>query len=324
MLNEILRWDGKRWAKASTPSRSDGRPVESFLNAVTCASPTSCWGVGYYTMNGASYLNEALHWNGNSWVSVRTPNPGSRRLNQLYGVSCASPRQCWAVGEQNYRNEVMRWNGSRWLAVAVPTPSAKHHGSGLAGVTCPAPSNCWALGNISSPGPTQPTRNEMLHWNGAKWLRARPPSIGDQSSSSAVSCVSTRGCWAVGSLTDDEGTSFNIVLHWNGARWKRVHVPRHGSLAGISCTSMSACWAVGGTSSPKTTISRNEALRWNGTKWSSAQIPSPTRSNNDSSSLTGISCTSSDNCWAVGDIGNLATRSRNEALHWNGKRWSRD
>jgi len=164
----------------------------------------------------------------------------------------------------------------------------------------------------------------MLLCNGVRWARAIAPSIGNHSSSRAVSCVSTRSCWAVGSLARSEGGSVNEVLHWNGTRWKHVRVPRAGALAAVSCPSMRACWAVGMTGNPKAATARNEALRWNGRRWSAAQVPGLLRSSKDSSGLTGVSCTSSTYCWAVGDIGDGIGKSRNEALHWNGRRRSVD
>jgi hypothetical protein len=42
-----------------------------------------------------------------------------------------------------------------------------------------------------------------------------------------------------------------------------------------------------------------------------------------SNQLGGAACTSSRNCWAVGSYGSIDVGSeRNQALHWNGKKWS--
>lgn len=40
------------------------------------------------------------------------------------------------------------------------------------------------------------------------------------------------------------------------------------------------------------------------------------------SALNGIYCTSSGNCWAVGEYGPIDNSEANEALHWNGSKWS--
>ena len=46
-------------------------------------------------------LNEALHWNGRKWSSVKVPQPGGAArdaVNALLGVRCGRSGTCWAVG----------------------------------------------------------------------------------------------------------------------------------------------------------------------------------------------------------------------------------
>ncbi len=124
----------------------------------------------------------------------------------------------------------------------------------------------------------------------------------------------------------------NEVLHWNGARWSLATTPDPGgTVAGdvsavnfVSCASASSCWAVGryGTASPH--ISLNEALFWNGTSWSLVSTPDPDGTGG-ANELNGVTCTSSGNCWAVGDYGSISGGAGvvvNQALHWNGTAWS--
>jgi hypothetical protein len=40
------------------------------------------------------------------------------------------------------------------------------------------------------------------------------------------------------------------------------------------------------------------------------------------SELAGVSCASAKNCWAVGDYQSSAGAGLNQALHWNGRKWS--
>jgi hypothetical protein len=104
---------------------------------------------------------------------------------------------------------------------------------------------------------------------------------------------------------------------------QRVPEPGSGSeLDGVFCTSPASCWAVGGYSPPAGNIELNEALRWNGRTWSQVFVPNPPGSMGGGGSvLRKVRCLSAANCWAVG----LQVRREtelNEALHWNGRRWS--
>src|SRR5712692_2074574 len=157
---------------------------------------------------------------------------------------------------------------------------------------------------------------------------ARPavPSPGNSSSLQAVTCRSARDCWAVGSY-ETPSAQLNEALHWNGTRWSRVVTPDHGtgagahsSLAAVSCTSAGNCWAVGSYESG--TISLNQALLWNGTRWSRVATPDPGDTAGGAYSLSGVSCVSRADCWAVGSHISDRRIGRNAALHWNGKNWS--
>ena len=62
------------------------------------------------------------------------------------------------------------------------------------------------------------------------------------------------------------------------------------------------------------------AESWNGRQWSVEQAPAP--AGGTSSQLTGVSCSSSDACTAVGGY-NLGPRTEaNLAEKWNGESWT--
>ncbi len=157
----------------------------------------------------------------------------------------------------------------------------------------------------------------------------RVPSPGSSSALSGVACTSVSDCWAVGSYQDSNGTSFNETLHWNGSAWSLGSTPQPGThgnnLDAISCTSASNCWAVGGqyvTPCGYGCSPSNEALHWNGTKWS--LVTTPVGTGSDGSYLSGVSCTSASDCWAVGFqlSGTPYSPDSSETLHWNGTKWS--
>src|SRR5712691_9038112 len=68
-------------------------------------------------------------------------------------------------------------------------------------------------------------------------------------------------------------------------------------------------------------------LHWNGTKWSTQAVPSPAGSATGAfNAINRLSCTSASSCWAVGTYGTKGlsdTTFLNQALRWNGHKWSK-
>jgi hypothetical protein len=106
-----------------------------------------------------------------------------------------------------------------------------------------------------------------------------------------------------------------------GAR--AVPEPGTGSLLeGVGCLSSSNCWAVG-TYNPGNDSDLNEVLHWNGSAWAQVLAPSPGGTASGSISfLFSVRCATASDCWAVGFTGGNNTAERNQALHWNGTKWS--
>jgi hypothetical protein len=210
---------------------------------------------------------------------------------------------------------------------AVPSPGVS---SGLQAVACTSASNCWAVGSYQT---KTAQLNEALRWDGGGWITVATPDHGtgrdDHSSLSAVACTSASNCWAVGSYDTGAGQR-NQALHWNGGGWTRIATPDPGlagsgtrALNGVSCVSRNDCWAVGTHISDRG-ISRNAVLRWNGAAWSAVSAPNPGANvAGDSRELSGVTCASAGDCWAVGGYLSTTGADRNETLHWNGTRWLR-
>lgn len=346
-LNQALHWNGSKWSQVTTPSpggTTSGSSSELF--DVRCKAANDCWAVGTYVKKGAN-LDEALHWNGGTWSVVPTPTPGgtlSGDLNELFDVVCPTTTSCWAAGEYGNGdvtlNQVLRWNGSKWSVASAPNPggTASADVSSLDSVRCTATSNCWAVGQAGNVSSSLLLLNEALHWNGSKWSQVTTPNpggtaTGDFSSLSAVSCTSATNCWADGSYGFEGSTSLNQALHWDGSAWALVSTPdpdgagegASNALIGLSCTSASNCWAVGdyGSISGGVGVVLNEALHWNGTTWSQKATPNPAgTANTDVNNLIWVHCNSADNCWAVGDTQQPTEPILNQALRWNGSKWS--
>jgi hypothetical protein len=218
-------------------------------------------------------------------------------------------------------------------------PGAAGAASQLDGVFCTSAPNCWADGYVTS---GTVTAGEMLHWNGRTWRAVRVPNpAGTRSHDSnelfAVRCLEPRDCWAVGDDSRDGNAAYGEALHWNGANWSSVATPRPGGnkpsdlteIADSTCTAARSCWAVGeyGGDSGLTEVIRNLALHWNGKRWSQVRVANPAGSSpGHYNTLNAVRCVSTDNCLAVGGVGtppdSPTYNARNEALRWNGKRWS--
>src|SRR5436309_1665426 len=195
----IERWDGTSWTIVSSPNA--GVAQGNFLYGVTCVSTSECWAAGYYNAAGAAQtLIE--RWDGTSWAIVSSPNTSTTRNNFLYGVTCVSASECWAVGG-HYTGSVNqtlieRWDGISWAIVNSPSTNAAEHNQ-FYGVTCPSALDCWAVGFYKN-SLTGNNQTLMERWDGNSWALVPSPntlSIQDNHLF-AVTCVSESDCWAVG------------------------------------------------------------------------------------------------------------------------------
>ena len=327
----------------AVPARPDATMTFEFLDGVYCTSRSNCWTVGLRATTNA-FIAQARQWNGRTWVKHSIPSPGGTgpgSVTEPAAVRCASAAECWTVGFYGKSggpslNLMLRWNGRRWSAMSVPQPAGtgKTSGNFLDDVTCSSARNCWAVGDFGKTNSS--TLNLVLHWNGKKWSRLRVPEPGGtgkkaENKLNNVRCPTSSRCIAVGSYTNGSGKTFSQVLIWNGRSWFNQPVPSPGSgtannasvLFSLGCGPKN-CWAVGifGPSSGRPSL--NQVLHWNGRSWSRQFTAQPAGTGKAAQNNLGwVTCTSDRDCWAVGDYGNQGpVTSRNQALHWNGKRWA--
>jgi hypothetical protein len=352
-LNQALHWNGTKWSQVTTPNPGGTASGDiSELFGVRCNSSSDCWAVGDYTTSTAE-LNQALHWNGTKWSQVTTPNPGgtaSGDFSVVYDAWCTSASSCWAAGvygsmgggTQVFLNQALHWNGTKWSQVTTPNPegTTANDANLLDGVRCTSPSNCWAVGSYGFVGSPPTLLNEALHWNGSTWSLISTPDPGgtgadDLNSLNGVACIST-SCWGIGaygSLGATGTTLLNEALHWDGAQWTLVSTPdpdgtgtgANNQLLAANCTTVSNCWAAGsyGSFSGDVGTILNEALHWNGSTWALVSTPDPGGTANlDSNTLRAIRCLTASDCWAVGDAQKNGGADLNQALYWNGTKWS--
>jgi hypothetical protein len=325
----------------------------SVLDGVFCTSRTRCWAVGGQEgAGGKGIANQVLRWNGKTWRKFSAPNPGGTgadSVSELSAVRCAATVNCWAVGDHSgggaLLNEALHWNGKKWTAVPTPNPGGKGSGkiSELEDSTCITSANCWAVGDFGSgtEGPTEKRINQVLHWNGRKWSRLRVVNpggtrIGHVNTLYSVRCLSARDCTAVGDYgtTSASGVLRNQALHWNGKNWSLANTANPGGtkpggvneVFALGCGAADSCWGTGSYGRTKSPVKNlNEILHWNGKKWTKVTAPNPDGTGTGKGNeLFAATCVSSANCWAVGNYGSTTVGDgvgRNEALHWNGRKW---
>jgi hypothetical protein len=89
--------------------------------------------------------------NGGPWSLMPSPNL-TTTLAPLYGIVCASPNDCVAVGNAGGgglggappSTLVERWDGTSWAVDRTLDPGAE--GNGLRGVACTSAGECVAVG----------------------------------------------------------------------------------------------------------------------------------------------------------------------------------
>ena len=176
----------------------------------------------------------------------------------------------------------------------------------LVGVSCTSRRACSAVGSFFS-------REAVIRWDGARWTVQRTPTRWNPAD---VSCTSPTACVVIGTNNDSEAES------WNGTRWSATELMNSNGigdeLQAVSCTSMTACMAVGQVTTDTTGDTGTEAVRLTGRRWSWQSTldlgPGP--------GLSGVSCTSSTTCVAIGSTA-LDSRVAGPLLEqFSGARWT--
>ena len=295
-------FDGAGWTVQATVPSLDPFPgdarhyLSSALDGVSCSSVKSCMAVGTTDSNGQG-TTLAERWNGVTWTLEKTPIPPRAAADsgaQLYGISCSSATACTAVGYYYDRNAddfllAERWDGRQWSYQRTPRARGADASSG--GVSCPLTTFCMLV-----EGP----RTER--WDGTRWTIVPTPA---RTQLAGVSCTSRTQCVAVGRIpTRGSSAPPSLLEVWNGHAWHIQTVPTpvattDAFLTAISCPSRTACTAVGAVTVGNSNNQRQHDLaeRWDGKRWTILATPA------SDLLVSGLSCTSSVDCVAVGSGG---------------------
>jgi len=264
----IESWDGKSWSVL--PSPNAGGPVPNgSLAGVSCPSAHDCLAVGNFGSAGAiKTLIES--WDGKSWSVLPSPNEGLSSADYLWGVSCAGPSACTAVGDWEVKGGaagtlVESWDGSAWSLVTSPNGGASGSYNVLNGISCASSSACVAVGRYETSGLVSKTLIEA--WDGIAWSVLPSPNEGSfYNTLNGVSCPTASACTAVGSFFNNGGRSKTLVESWDGRSWSVVASPNVGpapasgapsfanGLNAVSCNVR--CTAVGWSVDVRTSVTK--------------------------------------------------------------------
>jgi len=249
----ILHFDGKAW------TLNDSRVA----HAVWACSPTEVWAIGPQTrlrntgagwwvfdstpgatwlglwgkscsdlwsvgINPGSAMKGLLaHFDGTTWSKLEWPD-------LLESIAGSAVSNAWAVGQTTTGGAAAyRFNGATWNSVP---PTGAHP---LHGIWAFSATDVWAVG-----------KEQILHYDGAAWKTATPPSLGTGWLVDLWGSGSS--LWAVGYANRDVSNDTfgpGIIYHYDGTIWSPVvspaitaSTPALFSIWGASATDI---WAVG-------------------------------------------------------------------------------
>lgn len=245
----------------------------------------------------------------------------------LDGVSCTSSAGCTAVGYgQTAKGGTFpfadKWTGSAWTSAPSTSLGADPH-FGMSAVSCGAPNRCEAVSSYNLA--TTAKSDQVLlaaGWNGSSWqLQDVPvPAPLINASLNGISCVSAVICEAVGTAETEHDTR-SFAASWNGKTWKYQSTELLASgaapdLDAVSCVSSRDCEAVGQYNNSATGRPVPLAEKWDGASWS---VQPSAATSLDTAFLRSVSCTSTEDCEAVGF--DFEYKGGGFAEAWNGHIW---
>jgi hypothetical protein len=236
------------------------------------------------------------------WSLEPTVNPLAPE-GAFSAVSCSRRSACTAVG-QHFSDRIggevtlaERWNGTAWSIQHTAYP-ARSQGSQLRGVACSADDFCMAIGSYA--GFDREGEPLSERWDGKRSFPCpMPPSqascpVCRVSPAKHVLRLDIPGIRSSSSLSLNDGMAPPgppCLRPIRKARWRP-------SCWLWQCSSLASCIAVGYSIASNGGDVNPLAERWNGVVWSILPTPSP--SGAQASILSGVSCTTSSACTAVG------------------------
>jgi hypothetical protein len=195
------------------------------LHGITMLSAAEGWAVGGSGPSADSEFTSTLvtRWDGNSWHTVPSPNPGTL-ANQLNAVAARATDDVWAVGHASSAADrsdplVLHWDGSAWTQVPTPvTPGLRNE---LLSIALAGPDSLWAVGT-SFRTETADQTSLVLHREGSTW-KSIPAASLLVTQMSAVTAVTEGEVWFAGYLSLPQGAETEHIAYWDGHRLRSEH-----------------------------------------------------------------------------------------------------
>lgn len=267
--------------------------VPATFGDVSCTSATDCTAVGDTGGPPCSPIGQCvpilpIHETESAGVWGKLTE-GSESVGLLFDVSCTSAKDCTAVGIERSEPIYETETAGTWGAA---TDFSAPEGSSLFAISCTSSKNCTAVGaDADQPIYTSETSGK---WGAVRELTAPGISMFD-----GVSCTSAADCTAVG----EDGNDQPIYATETAGLWgapTEVAAPSPSGFSDVSCTSALDCTAVGGASEAFDKKDQPFYARETAGVWGAAtEVSSPL----GGGSFDGVSCTSAEDCTAVGDDG---------------------
>jgi len=167
-----IHWDGQQWTRGNGLQWSPSDRAR--LLSIDGISSNDLWAVGEYTYGNTNpYETFIVHWNGQRWSRVPSPNVGTDN-NRLKGVTAIAANDVWAVGYSGPPGAghalALHWDGTEWSV--VPTPDIGES-SYFLGVGSSATGEVWAVGNYINGGVPHTL---VERWDGSRWEVVSSPS----------------------------------------------------------------------------------------------------------------------------------------------------
>ncbi len=149
----IMHYTGGQWTQiAITEDFGD-------LSSVEAISTNDVWVVGTdWDSSVAHTVSRTLHWDGQTWSVIPSPDPPGTYGCGLSGVSAESSDRIWAVGQcftstdpYSSATLVMLWDGSQWSIVDSPSVNGAQYNR-LNSVAVAQPGDILAVGYSGSTG----------------------------------------------------------------------------------------------------------------------------------------------------------------------------
>src|SRR5262249_40011210 len=96
----LVSFANGKWTAIKTPLPPQASPnPDAEVNATSCPSATSCFGVGQYDTTAGNQPGVLLRWSAGTWRAAAAPIPaGSQAIESLSALACPSTTLCFAGG----------------------------------------------------------------------------------------------------------------------------------------------------------------------------------------------------------------------------------